>query len=275
MTADLQSLHSIAQSIADDYHVLPEVIAVVLAGSTIGVGADAGSDIDLYVYAQSALSVESRRAIAKNRATHYVVDNRFWEDGDEWQESASGTPVDITFRSPRWIEDQLDRVLMRHEASTGYSTCFWYNIRNSEILFDRTGWFGQLQDRAKQPYPQALQQAIIAKNHPILRDLMFSAYLHQLEKAIKRADLVSINHRVAALFASYFDIVLAVNSQLHPGEKKLIAFAEQHCSKLPDGFREQTEAVLKAAGTAHADLIDKVNRLLDGLDAWLSKEKWL
>jgi hypothetical protein len=54
------------------------------------------------------------------------------------------------YRHARWIEEQLDRVLVRHEASVGYSTCFWYNVLHSNALFDRAGWFEALQRRARQ-----------------------------------------------------------------------------------------------------------------------------
>src|SRR5690606_35735048 len=109
-------------------------------------------------------------------------------------------------RSPQWIEDQLDRVLIHHQASVGYSTCFWFNVLHSRPLYDPDGWYATLQHRARQPYPDALARAIVAKNHPILRTLRHSAYTHQLEHAVNRGDWVSIQHRITAILASYFDI---------------------------------------------------------------------
>ncbi|HTE18437.1 MAG TPA: DUF4037 domain-containing protein, partial [Armatimonadota bacterium] len=89
---------------------------------------------------------------------------------------------------------------------------------------DSNGWYGRLQDGARQPYPEALKQAIIAKNHPILRRTL-SSYLHQITRAAARDDVVSVQHRVTALLASYFDILFAVNELPHPGEKRQLRFA--------------------------------------------------
>src|SRR5258705_11487213 len=108
------------------------------------------------------------------------------------------------------MQDQLDRVLVRHQASMGYTTCFWHTIRMSQVLFDRSHWFARLQQQAAQPYPEPLVKAIIAANYPVLRQIAPS-YVHQIEKAASRGDLVSLNHRTAALLASYFDILFAIN----------------------------------------------------------------
>ena len=53
---------------------------------------------------------------------------------------------------------------------------------------------------------------------------------------MKKNDFISINHRIAAFIASYFDIIFAVNELLHPGEKRLVQFAEKNCKILPDNF---------------------------------------
>ncbi|PPS45699.1 hypothetical protein [Chroococcidiopsis sp. TS-821] len=78
-----------------------------------------------------------------------------------------------------------------------------------------------------------LRRAIVAKNSPILRQHI-SAYMHQIESAISPSDFVSINHRIAALVASYFDIIFAVNYQPHPKEKRLVQFGKSLCKKLPN-----------------------------------------
>jgi len=264
MTANYPSspASAVAHRVADQFAAIPEVEAVVLAGSRTSPFADDQSDVDLYVYASEIVPVPARAGIARG-ATTSEIGNWFWEPGDEWIDSQTGMCVDIMFRTTRWIEDQLDRVLTRHEASVGYSTCFWYNVRNSQPLFDRSGWFHATQQRASQPYPEELKRAIIAKNHPILRKNM-SSYLHQIERALRRGDTVSVNHRTVAMLASYFDIVFAVNDQPHPGEKRLVRFAQQLCPKLPTGMAERVAGLLSAL--PDGPVPQRANAMLDGLD---------
>jgi predicted nucleotidyltransferase len=258
----LSSAPDAARQIAGHFAAIPDVEAVVLSGSRVSQFADDQSDVDMYVYAGGIVPVSLRAEIARG-AVRSEIGNSFWEPGDEWIDAESGNRVDIMFRATRWIEDQLDRVLLRHVASVGYSTCFWYNVRSSRALFDRSGWFKALQDKADRPYPEELKRAIVAKNHPILRSNM-SSYLHQIELALQRHDAVSVNHRAAAMLASYFDIVFAVNEQPHPGEKRLLQFAQALCPKLPTGMAERAGALLSALPGGR--VAERANTMLDGLD---------
>ncbi len=135
------------------------------------------------------------------------------------------------------------------------------------------GWFEQRLQVARQPYPDPLRKAIVAKNYPILRKNI-SSYLHQLELAVQRHDLASINHRTAALLASYFDIIFAVNSVPHPGEKRLVEFVKTLCQKYPSNLEEQLQSLLKATSvnSGHSDLLDRANALIDSLDEFLIAE---
>ena len=266
-------LFNLANSIAQRYAELPQVEAVALAGSQTSGVADANSDIDLYVYGNAELPLAARAAIAQARARHAEVGNQFWEPGDEWVDAETGIQVDVMFRSCAWIEEQLERVLVRHEASVGYSTCFWHNVISSRALFDRNAWLQNLQSQAARPFPEALRRAIIAKNFPILRQTL-SSYHHQIERAASRNDEVSVNHRVAALLASYFDILFAVNRLPHPGEKRLVAFAESNCKLLPEGMSAQLRELLRAC-TLRQDVLRHVDALLDGLEVILKREKFV
>ncbi|MCC7449969.1 MAG: DUF4037 domain-containing protein [Anaerolineae bacterium] len=261
---------AIARRVADRFSELPEVEAVAVAGSQLTRIATETSDIDIYVYPQTDIPAERRRAIALEFADVVsIVD--FWGPGVEWDDQETGIHVDTIFFTAAWTEDQLDRILRRYEASLGYTTAFWHTIRISQALFDRAGWFAALQHRAMQDYPEPLVQAIIAQNYPVLRQIPPS-YLHQLGKAAMRGDLVSLNHRTAALLASYFDILFALNHVPHPGEKRLLTQVETLCPRRPRHCREQVEALLWASATEGQDVVEAANRLLDGLDDLLHTE---
>ncbi len=97
---------------------------------------------------------------------------------------------------------------------------------------------------------------------------VISSYTDQIEKALKRSDLLSLNHRLAALFASYFDVLFALNRTPHPGEKRLLAYASR-CVALPENMVTDVEAVLRAPPET---VMGELTRLLDRLDAPLERE---
>ncbi|MFB8791590.1 MAG: nucleotidyltransferase domain-containing protein [Potamolinea sp.] len=256
----IQEISLLVKAIADKFGNLPQVLAVALAGSrTTGVS-NPTSDYDFYVYIQEEIPVETREIIAKEFAQRLEINNQFWEVGDEWIDNKTGCRVDIMYRTPQWIEQQLERVLIKHQASVGYSTCFWWNVLTSANLYDKTGWFNKLQQQADQPYPEPLKKAIIAKNYPILRTNI-SSYTKQIESAINRNDSLSIIHRTAVLLASYFDIIFAINSIPHPGEKRLLQQLNKLCSKIPENMENQICAIHDSIASP-ANLLDHLNTLI-------------
>jgi hypothetical protein len=207
---------------------LPAVGAVLLAGSRAAGTADAESDVDVYVYADTPLDAQARRRALAPWCGEMEWDNRFWEPEDDGR-LRDGTAVEFIHRTFAGLEEAVSAVVERGQASVGYSTCVWANLLDSRILFDRDGRAAALQDRFRVPYPAALQAAVIAKNLPLLAGCG-AAYLHQIEKALQRDDVVSVHHRLSALLASYCDILFAANARPHPGEKRLLV----HLSALPE-----------------------------------------
>ncbi|MGA9579370.1 MAG: hypothetical protein WBV90_17300, partial [Terrimicrobiaceae bacterium] len=85
-------------------------------------------------------------------------------------------------------------------------------------------------------------------------------------------DLLSINHRLAAFFASYFDIIFAVNRELHPGEKRLLQFALNGCRLLPENMETDIASILLMASADIIGLPGSISRLLDNLDQLLAND---
>ena len=217
-------------------------------GGSYGSGSgnsDSASDIDLYVYTRGDIPLKARDSIVAQTggATRSSLNLNYWGAGDEWLNAPTGIEIDIVYFDARWMEDQISRVVENHQASLGYTTCFWHTIRQSMVFFDQNAWFARLQKRCLVEYPEILRQNIIALNHPVLHSVI-PAYANQLEKAVKRHDLVSVNHRLAGLFASYFDIIFAVSRQLHPREKRLVELALKNCISLPANMETDIYSIL-------------------------------
>lgn len=263
---------ALAQKLATEFGHFEEVKAIALGGSVASGAAGPGSDIDLYVFTTARVALQKRIELAgKSGFTRADLGLEFWDPGDEWMDTASGIEVDVIYWDTAWIEDQLARVVQRHQASMGYTTCFWNTLQKALPLYDPSGWFAVLQNSTQVPYPEELRLNIIRANHAVLRRVIPS-YAHQIEKAQSRGDLVSVNHRVAALLASYFDVLFALNRVLHPGEKRLLALAEQNCPLLPSGFSTDVTELLHAAGSTKPALVQCTQRLLDHLDELLLSE---
>lgn len=267
-TSNLSPQTLLANRLAQHYAEWIQVEAVTVGGSQSTNVDDLLSDIDLYVYTSRELPLDVRMKIATTQAAdpqQVEVGNEYWESGDEFVDADTGIHVDVMFRQLDWATDQIRKVLIKHEASLGYSTCIWHNILEARVLWDRNGRFKALQQIAQRPYPERLKQAIIEKNYPVLAST-YSSYLHQIELAVKRDDFVSIQHRVTALLASYFDILFAINKLPHSGEKRMLDILEDKAQVLPADMRLEVISVLTAKPN---EIIDRVHTLIKGLDAIL------
>ncbi len=262
---------SLARKIAAAFSALPSVEAVALGGSQAWGLVDPYSDIDAYIYTNSAIPLADReRILTKLAAADPALNQTLWDVTDAWRDSETGLKVEAIYWETPWAERVLDRVLVQHRPSNGYSTSHWYTIRNSTPLYDRRGWFATLQGRSKQPYPEELKHAIISRNHAALRVVR-----DQLERAVQRNDLVSVNHRLTALLESYFDVLFAANGALHPGEKRLLELAPVCCAKVPADMQAQLGVVLRRASSTDQTLVATVDDLIGGLNRLLQEERLL
>lgn len=215
---------------------MEEVEAIVLGGSRAGEVYDEKSDYDLYIYCTTVPAEAKRREVLQRCCQYMEMGNHFWELEDDCTLS-DGIDIDILYRNIEYFSNDVVSVVEQHYAHNGYTTCMWHNLLHSKILYDKDGKFEAMQKRFQVAYPLQLQQNIIQQNMKLLTKHLPS-YDKQIQKAIKRGDLPSINHRTAAFLESYFDIIFAMNQLTHPGEKRMLEYAKTHAHILPDKFEE-------------------------------------
>lgn len=258
------------QSLMDDFKQVEEVEAILLAGSRATQTEDEHSDYDVYVYTTAEIPLNKRKELTDRSCSYMELNNQFWETEDDGI-LRDGTPIDLIYRRLDWLDGELERVLLNHQAATGYTTCFWSNLLKSKILYDRAGRAKTLQEKYTIPYPAELQRNIIRKNYPLLKQQL-PAYYHQIEKALKREDAISVNHRLTEFLASYFDILFAVNAYPHPGEKRLLEIAQAQCHKLPEQFGQNITSVLRLAGQQDLRILTELDAMVEHLDQLLKQE---
>ena len=255
------------EKIVYEFSKIPSVKAIALAGSVTSGTADEDSDFDVYIYTEEEIPLKIRQCIAEKYSKSPSLDNRYWETGDEMIIADSNKGLDIMYRNPEWIEGVIKSVYDEKTAWLGYTTAFLHNIASSEVLYDRDGWFGDLKKKISAGYPQELAQAIINKNFILLKDKKYASFYEQIKNALKRRDYISVNHRLTAFLASYFDVLFALNRVYHPGEKRLMAYAKKLCTRLPERFEEDFSKLFECG---HDEILGILDSLVENLRKILS-----
>lgn len=257
--------------LVNEFSRLEQVEGILLAGSHATKTNDKESDYDIYIYATSEIALEVRKEITSKFCGYMELNNTFWEKEDDGVLAKSNIQIEIIYRELDWINGLLNRTLIKCEADIGYTTCFWSNFINSVILYDKKDELNKLQKQYRINYPKQLKENIIKKNYPLLKKQM-PAYYNQIEKALKREDFISINHRIAAFFASYFDIIFAINEVPHPGEKKLLKIIKENNLKIPKDMYKNVQTILKLAAVNSTDILLEISDLVKNLDILLCSE---
>ena len=224
--------------IINEYKTFRQVRAIAVGGSSSAKTSDNLSDIDVYVFVEHDIPIQEREYLVKKYSEKYEVGGEYFGSGDEFYADNIGRQFDVMFWNTGWFEDVVKNVWEKHYPSNGYTTCFLYTLKNFKIEYDNNDWLKSLQDKLNTPYPKELKENIIKGNMMLMKDKPFASYYEQIEKAVKRDDTNSINHRISAFMASYFDVIFAKNELLHPGEKRLVSYALNNCKILPQNFEE-------------------------------------
>lgn len=222
---------------------LDQVEALSLGGSRAGEHFDASSDYDVYLYCTAPVPEEVRRDILSRYCGRMEIGNHFWEYEDNCVLN-SGVDIDILYRDLDDFTAGVARVVEEFRPGNGYTTCMWHNLLTCKVLYDRDGRLARARERFDVPYPPQLRTNIMENSWRLLHSSM-PAYEGQIKKALKRGDLVSVNHRTAAFLEAYFDFLFALNRVTHPGEKRLVRLCREQCPLLPGRFEENLERLFR------------------------------
>jgi hypothetical protein len=136
-----------AERTAALFATLPKVVMTTFGGSRgPGFAFDDRSDVDLEIYTCDVIRLEVRERIvmAAEAPSPDCVGRSYRGAADEWPDVATGLVVDASYFDAGWMSDQLDRILVRHEPSLGYSSCLWHTINGAAPLHDPMGWLSGL-----------------------------------------------------------------------------------------------------------------------------------
>lgn len=250
--------NALFKNIIDEYKQFPEVQAIAIGGSTTSNTSDNNSDIDVYIFITKDIAIEKRLSLTKKYSQNYEVGGEYFGPGDEYFVEKLNKQLDIMYWNIDWFENTVQNIWNKHYPSNGYTTCFLYTLKNLQILFEKDNWLTNLKKQINTPYPTELKNNIIKRNLMLLKDKPFASYYEQIQKAIERNDINSINHRISAFLASYFDIIFATNELLHPGEKRLIKYAQSNCSKLPKDFENNITQLLQQPNNKTLEILDNI-----------------
>lgn len=246
------------ENLLEKFKNLDEVQAVAIGGSSATKTSDDKSDIDVYVFVKKDIPISVREEIIKPVSSKYEIGGEYFGSGDEFYVDNLSKQLDVMYWNVNWFEGVVENTWIKHYPQNGYTTCFLYTLKNFDIIYDENNWLKNLQDKINTPYPKQLKDNIIKRNIMLMKDKPFASYYEQIEKAIVRNDFVSVNHRLSAFIASYFDIIFAVNDLLHPGEKRLIKYAKDNCKILPEHFEENLQKVLKQPNNETLKILNKI-----------------
>lgn len=250
------------KEIIDEYQKYEGVKAIAIGGSSAGKSSDTMSDIDLYVFVEKDIPLKDRENFIPKYSSKHEIGGEYFGSGDEYFVDKMNKQFDVMYWNVNWFENVVDNVWVKHYPSNGYTTAFLFTLKNFEIIYDTDNWLKTLQDKVKGEYPKELKQNIIKRNLMLLKDKPFASYYEQIEKGVKRIDVVSINHRIAAFLASYFDIIFAVNETFHPGEKRLIQYAKENLRILPQDFEENIKRLLVQPNPETMQILDDMTEKL-------------
>ena len=246
------------EEIINEYKNFSQVISIAIGGSSTARTSDNMSDVDTYIFVEKDIPVPEREKLIKKYSSKYEAGGEYFGSGDEFLVDSINREFDVMYWNGNWFETAVDNVWHKYYPSNGYSTCFLYTLKHFDIKYDKKGWLKSLQDKLNTPYPKQLKENIIKRNIMLMKDKPFASYYEQIEKAVLRNDLNSVNHRTTEFISSYFDVLFAINELLHPGEKRLVEFALKNCKILPENFEKDFSELFTEPFNKRPEILSKM-----------------
>ena len=267
MMENIEKIDKNVLEVIEKFYSLDGVRAVGMDGSRASENNDLFSDYDFCVFTDKEPSVADRKKIILPVSSKYDLGLDFFGPGDEFFVDKAKAQLDVAFFDIKWMEETVENVWHKFQASNGYTTCFLYTLKHARILYDPSSWFANIKKLLDTEYPEKLREIIIERSFLLMKNKNFSSYYEQIDKAIRRKDFVSLNHRLAAFFASYFDALFAINRLLNPGEKKLVNLALKNCKILPVDFETDFSKVFtlfdEKVLNLLSDMVEKLSACID------------
>ena len=212
------------------------------------------------MYSENGINQEIRQKILSKYCDYYEVSNNYYWELEDNGTFKWGINLEIVYGNLLEFINKIAKVIENFESYNGFTTCFWDNILNSEILFDEKDVFAKTKKRFQVPYPKNLKENIVKRNMALLSDSIVS-YDKQIIKSVYRKDYVNINNRLTAFFASYFDIIFVINELIHPGEKPTMEICKYKCKILPNDFDKNVNKLINN-GNNEIEIIETVNNII-------------
>ena len=261
------------EKLFEELSELTEIEAIALGGSRAGSNFDEKSDYDVYLYCNGDVDIETRREILSKYCDVMELGNHFWEYEDNCV-LKNGVDIDILYRNLDDFTNDVASVVEQCQERNGYTTCMWHNLRTCKVIYDENNRLTNAKKRFDVPYPAELKKNIIKRNMLLVCDGL-PAYKDQVLKAAGRGDNISVIHRSAGFFESYFDIIFALNEMTHPGEKRMVSICAKECKILPEDFEkninEYYESMFKDKKEIEAILekiVRNLKKVVDNSKIW-------
>lgn len=213
--------------------------------------ADAESDLDIYLFADSILTNDQRTQLASSFSAD-ITDIVTWGIEAPFEQGGSdfyyqGTKVECWLRSREMIdttiaecrEGIIKQDLVRWTTTGFYNHCCLSDLQHMIPVDDPYSILATWQ-QAIAEYPPKMQTAIIEKH---LSGARFWPSNFHYSSAVERQDIIYTTGIVQQVVHNLIQVLFAVNKCYFPGDKKL-AKALTRLEHVPMGFVERIQELL-------------------------------